>query len=354
MLISFKLIKFSNSFSFLKKLGCRSFSKSQKEAKHSDQTFSLNTIQVVNYTNFQGNKFLNKIGLNKTSKEKKLRRFTCDSVKTTELVKRNNIKPDQNIRRISLDVDKKLVKINSSIQNTSLVSSGPKIRFKDINSAEEVVFNNILNKNLKKNISNASNRIQSYARTVKVLFVISTTFLLLNCPMTINKFWYFFKYHGTSFYETNLEEHKITNTNQTMPFLSYRPLQISSSGMFYSFESNGTVFNMSLGADVISSNESFGNEFNMTYSYDKEKHDKSDTDPLEEIFERISCYLYYLNFSLNFFLYSTTGSKFRNAFISMFRKETLENRRFSSSIIKSNRYDNTQLSTTLHFNRNLV
>ena len=139
-----------------------------------------------------------------------------------------------------------------------------------------------------------------------------------------------------------------------MPFLNYRPLKISSSGMFYSFESNGTLFNMSLGADVINSNESYENEFNITYSYDKEKHDKSDTDPLEEIFERISCYLYYLNFSLNFFLYSTTGSKFRNAFISMFKKETLDTRRFSSSIIKSNRHDNTQLSTTLNLNRNLV
>lgn len=36
-----------------------------------------------------------------------------------------------------------------------------------------------------------------------------------------------------------------------------------------------------------------------------------ETSGSEEILERVSCYIYYLNFSLNFFLYSIYGEKFR-------------------------------------------
>lgn len=38
----------------------------------------------------------------------------------------------------------------------------------------------------------------------------------------------------------------------------------------------------------------------------------------DETMERITCYIYYLNFSLNFFLYTLSGSNFRTIFLSLF------------------------------------
>ena len=39
-----------------------------------------------------------------------------------------------------------------------------------------------------------------------------------------------------------------------------------------------------------------------------------------ELLERISCYLYYLNFSINFFLYVLNKSTFRDILIGIFRR----------------------------------
>ena len=350
-LISFKLINFSNSFAFLRKLGSSHLSKSRKETKDSDQTFSLNKQGGDETKNSSSNTCRNKVSKEIILRKKK--QVKVITLEESDEVRRTSVKPNANII-LSLDVEHTFIKKDSSIVNASV---GPKIHFQDINSAEELIIKKTLNKNMliKNSISNVSKRMQNYSKTLKILFTISTTFLLLNCPMTINKFWYFFKYRDTSFYETNLESPKALISNQSMTFFNYRPLQISNSGLVYFFEKNGTVYNMSFGADEISINDSYHHEFNLTFPYEKEKHEKSDgqTDPLEEIFERISCYLYYLNFPLNFFLYSTSGSKFRNAFISMFRRENLNKTRFSSTY-KSNKLDNTQHSTTVNFHRTLV
>lgn len=41
----------------------------------------------------------------------------------------------------------------------------------------------------------------------------------------------------------------------------------------------------------------------------------------EEVLERLSCYIYYLNFSLNFFLYALNGPKFRVAIRKLFKRK---------------------------------
>jgi hypothetical protein len=297
---------------------------------------------------------------NKISKEVHLRKNACKAkivLKETSFVKKISTLEDGTIKN-SLDVEQTFIKKNSSINNLNAnhVSNGPKIQFQDITSAEDAIIKMLtsnLNKDtlIKNRISNANGRMQSYSRTLKVLFTISITFLLLNSPMAINKFWYFFKYHDTSFYEINIEPSTVQLSNQSIrvPLSNYRPIQISESGFVYFFEKNGTFFNMTFGSDELGLNES-SSAFNMTYAYSKEKQDKSNTNPLEEICERISCYLYYLNFSLNFFLYSTTGSKFRNAFISMFRKETKK----LDSQNKSFKHQNTLNSTQVNIHRNIV
>jgi len=295
---------------------------------------------------------------NKISKEIHLRKNASKpqiKLKETSFVKKVSTIEDGTIKN-SLDVEQTYIKKNSSNNiNTSLISNGPKIQFQDVTSAEGVVIKKHFNRKavIKSRISHANGRIKSYSRTLKVLFTISITFLLLNCPIAINKFWYFFKYHDTSFYEINIEPPSTaqqSNQSIRVPDSNYRPIQISDSGLVYFFEKKGTFFNMTFGADELGINES-SSAFNMTYVYSKEKQqDKSNTNPLEEICERISCYLYYLNFSLNFFLYSTTGSKFRNAFISMFRKETKK----LDSKNKSFNHQNTLNSTQVNIHRNIV
>jgi len=60
-----------------------------------------------------------------------------------------------------------------------------------------------------------------------------------------------------------------------------------------------------------------------------------EANPIEEIIERITCYLYYLNFSLNFFLYNLNGSQFRAQLLGLFRKKKSES--FKKVTIRINR-----------------
>jgi hypothetical protein len=60
-----------------------------------------------------------------------------------------------------------------------------------------------------------------------------------------------------------------------------------------------------------------------------------EANPIEEIIERITCYLYYLNFSLNFFLYNLNGSQFRAQLLSLFGKKKRES--FKKVTIRINR-----------------
>jgi hypothetical protein len=122
-------------------------------------------------------------------------------------------------------------------------------------------------------ISNMPNRIKTYSKTTKVLFTISTTYLILHFPIAICKIWYFLK--------SNQQEFETPSNNTTTSEVT--------------LEAN----------------------------------------PIEEIIERITCYLYYLNFSLNFFLYNLNGSQFRAQLLSLFRKKKGES--FKKVTVKINR-----------------
>ena len=166
-------------------------------------------------------------------------------------------------------------------------------------------------------ISNAPKRSKSYSRTLRVLFTISTTFILLNFPIAMNKMWYFFKYHNTSFSDVILQYDSYENQTSEQQMEKYEKMP-DTNYMLDLFENNDPGFNYSVHDEAVYANKS---SHYTEIPYEELEPDKSNANPLEEIIERISCYLYYLNFSLNFFLYSTTGSKFRNNLLGMLRRQ---------------------------------
>jgi hypothetical protein len=110
--------------------------------------------------------------------------------------------------------------------------------------------------------SERQRRNKAYSKTTKMLFILSATFLVLQTPIALNKAWYFFK-----------------NQKSNTPTIEL--------------------------------------QFNITSSNSSSNHTTTSsqmrqTSPNEEIIERLACYFYYLNFSLNFFLYTFNGPKFKN------------------------------------------
>jgi hypothetical protein len=126
---------------------------------------------------------------------------------------------------------------------------------------ESVVIPPITNLNL--SVSAVGQRRQSYTKTTRMLMMISTVYLFLNAPIAFSKMRYFV---------TNL----YLNDNTT----------------------NVEHLNN------VSNHSSFSNQ---------QKYNNSD---LDELIERLTCYLYYLNFAINFLFYRLNCSKLiKNIFI---------------------------------------
>lgn len=114
----------------------------------------------------------------------------------------------------------------------------------------------------------------TYFKTTKILLLISFTFLVLNFPIAYCKFRYLF---------ISIHDYIIKFGNDDA-------------------ETIRTIQNLT------SSNSSLTLENHMEIV------------PFEEILERISCYFYYMNFSLNFFLYVFFSNNFRKNIIKIFKK----------------------------------
>lgn len=108
-----------------------------------------------------------------------------------------------------------------------------------------------------------------YRKMATILLIISISFLCLNFLSFWSKFTYFMR--GFNYQAQDLA----SQANQVIQ------------------HSNGT----NLGQDDVAAE----NEFFRWHL---------DASELDEVLERVSCYLYYLNFSINFFLYTLSGSKF--------------------------------------------
>nr|QVK45666.1 G protein-coupled receptor [Proales similis] len=104
---------------------------------------------------------------------------------------------------------------------------------------------------------------RAYERTTQMLILISAAFLILNTPMILLKLRYF------------AQHYLISEPNQ-------------------------------LNVDESSVNETVKFDTNVSRSQ------------IDELAERIACYMYYFNHSINFFLYSLSGSKFREKIFTRF------------------------------------
>ena len=104
-------------------------------------------------------------------------------------------------------------------------------------------------------------KVKKIPKITKILFCISSTFLVLNFPIALLKIWNFLK-------SNDFHQPSINMTKKDLP----------------------------------------SEETNQTHS--------------EEIIERIAFYLYYLNFSINFFLFTINESKFSERLWSLFRQKS--------------------------------
>jgi len=119
-------------------------------------------------------------------------------------------------------------------------------------------------------------------RANKFLFSVSISFLVLHAPIALVKFFNFHKFH-----EENGDKLRTMNNDE-----------------YYSFG------NMSK-----QENDTIPVFLNLTNLY-------LNFNPTEQIVERICTDMYYINYVLNFFLYSLSGSKFRESLIRIFKIRT--------------------------------
>lgn len=154
------------------------------------------------------------------------------------------------------------------------------------NRIKSVKFNNVLSAVTYKKDSNVTllirkstqiHRTKVYSEATRTLFLISLVFLILHCPLAFNKTLYF------------LNENLSIKDGMPLP-MTPQPEEKLEEVYF-----------------VDNSTESLLENINNL-----------ETSESEEIFERITCYVFYLSFSLNFFLYNSKA-KFRNIILKHFR-----------------------------------
>ena len=107
------------------------------------------------------------------------------------------------------------------------------------------------------------NMINKYMRTTRILFIISVSFFLMHTPTALLKCWYIVKALIIDDVDDRLK--------------------------------------------TIQNNSTLDNEYYLI----------NETKPLEELIERITCYIYYLHYSLNFFLYVLNMRKFRKKLLEL-------------------------------------
>jgi len=144
--------------------------------------------------------------------------------------------------------------------------------FEMATTSNQNINNIVFRKNINPKIR--SRNIRRCNEVTKTLMLISFVFLLLHFPLALNKCWYFI--NSDFRMETNSET-ELINENQSK------------------YKQNGTK------------------------TINQNRNQNFELREYEEIFERITCYIFYLNFSINFFLYTFNKSKFRHIIIKQIR-----------------------------------
>ena len=132
-----------------------------------------------------------------------------------------------------------------------------------------------------KAISHVTKRKKAYSRATLVLLSISTSFLVLNFPLALDKVLYFVNHKSIYFSQPLLAE-------------------------FHA------LYNYSAWHEVDPAN------YSMYSESDEYSENQSNVEPLEYLLNKLTANVHYLNFVLNFFLYSLNGAKFRQAVLKLF------------------------------------
>ena len=118
------------------------------------------------------------------------------------------------------------------------------------------VSRNRLGQSIKSAAYSLDTRKKQYSRTTRMLLIISTVFLILHGPTAFLKLWYIYTNYIRRSVDNMSPDNNNNNNNRLM-----------------------------------------------------------ETDPVEELLERLTCYIYYLHYSLNFFLYVLNIKNFRSIFL---------------------------------------
>jgi hypothetical protein len=169
------------------------------------------------------------------------------------------------------------------------------------------------NNNFNNNNNNANNskRCQSYRyhlrarkETTKMLFLITTTFLILNFPLASYKGYQFIKNHLV----TSSKQQEVTN-------LGFYNSEIIEHISYY-HQNETKLYN---GNKTTLDHNNLSNIF-TNYEHNNEIQYLIWKIQLQDLINKLAYFIYYINFSINFFLYSFNKKQFRLHFYNIFRK----------------------------------
>jgi hypothetical protein len=189
--------------------------------------------------------------------------------------------------------------------------------------SEIEIYNSTLNEQTKQILKRQSysinntrhNKPSTNKETTKTLVIIASTFLILNFPIAGTKTFYFFKSSSTSTEfigaELLFQENKNIETN-----FSYMNDLLNWSFASLSLSSENITNLIEISTDKLSnSNDSFINKT----SFIEALNNQVIFNQKKELLERIASLIYYINFSINFFLYTFKTKKFREIFFHLFK-----------------------------------
>lgn len=195
-------------------------------------------------------------------------------------------------------------------------------------------------------VSNMKTRRKHNTKTTKILLCISTAFLILNGPIATSKIYYLLKH---DFFGTLTSP----SSSATIQKSHIEHLVDTSDTSDY-YDDDDRLFNITnafnlshhLPSSFYDRNESSGpiKSLHVSSNY---QHDGIDAksgggqaNSMEKLIGLLTSNLYYLNFVLNFFLYSLNGPKFRRLFFGLFRRKFMRRshvstkpRRFKNVVI---------------------
>lgn len=203
------------------------------------------------------------------------------------------------LRKLRVSFSKKTSKVELSVISDNVSSGSVISRRNNKNNTLKPIKNSVLNVSLnvidsmqsletpqafhlkKRSLLRKADELKrktKYHKTTRLLFIVSFSFCLLNTPMYLCKLYYYLRQFNYSSESAANDELNGNNTN-------FHRLNFSQN------KNTSTLYLV----------------------------EELDANTLEEIMERITCFLYYLNFSLNFFLYSFCTKDFRQNFFKTFK-----------------------------------